>query len=400
VKGAWTGTACAVLALLVGLLAAPRAQAHERSASRSTWRVVGDHVHIEVTVAARDVASGLLGVDPDAGNGSAVREALIQALRASNGPGPCKPDRLSFRALAAAPGSLAWEWNVRCSAVPRRLTVESHLFEREVPHHLHIASIRGQGASADLILTSGERTATVVVGAAEPVSFLRALRLGVEHLAGGADHLVFLLTLVLVSSRLRALVASITGFTIGHSVTLALGALGWVHPRAALVEGLIGISIVVVAVERPWLASTRRGPLAPLAVVGVLLAAAYLGGDPSLSRALFGTALAASAYYALLARAQEPSRLHAAAAAAFGLVHGLGFAGALAAQPLPREQLLLTLLGFNVGIELAQVVVAAVAWTTLRALLRARIVGATWVLDIVSAAACCAGVFWAVTRLG
>lgn len=391
----WAAVAAWVCLCLVPV----HALAHERSTSHSTWTLVDDDAHVVLTVAARDVAAGMLGVDPSRGDGSALREALVRALVVAVPSGACIVDRTTFRALAARTGHLAWEWRARCPGGSDSLTLESHLFEREAPHHLHVARIRAGGVAVELILSGAERVATAQLSRPEPIGVWRALRLGVEHLALGFDHLAFLLTLIVVANTLRALVVTVTGFTLGHSVTLALGALGWVHPQVALVEALIGLSIVVVAVESVWLPQARRRVALPVSVVAGLVALAMIAASASVTRALLGTALFVGAYYALAVRTQRLARLHAGLAALFGLIHGLGFAGALSERPLTPEQFVPTLFGFNLGIELAQLAIAAMVWVALATLRRRSPQTARVLLELASATACGMGVYWTITRL-
>jgi len=157
--------------------------------------------------------------------------------------------------------------------------------------------------------------------------FPRYVRLGVEHLAVGLDHLLFLLALVLVvfdprverERPLRSLLLTVTGFTAGHAVTLSLAVLGGLTLPSAPVEACIALSIVFLAAElvrdpaslvfrRPWLV-----------------------------------------------------------AAGFGLLHGLGFAGALAELGLPPADAPEALVAFHVGLELAQLAFVALALGVLRA---------------------------------
>jgi hydrogenase/urease accessory protein HupE len=141
--------------------------------------------------------------------------------------------------------------------------------------------------------------------------------LGFEHILGGADHLLFVLGLLLLISSRRRLLLSVTAFTAGHSVTLALASLG-VFPRAGpAVEALIALSVVLLASE----------------------------------------AAAARPVRTLTARRPE------LIAAGFGLLHGLGFAGALAEIGLPRDGLWTALGAFNVGVEFGQLAFIAVALT-------------------------------------
>ncbi len=146
--------------------------------------------------------------------------------------------------------------------------------------------------------------------------------LGVEHILSGVDHLLFVLGLLFLVGFNRRLVATITAFTLAHSLTLALSALGWLTLRSAPVEALIALSIVLVAGEA-------------------------LRTEPTLSR-----------------------RWPALVAFLFGLAHGLGFAGALALIGLPQNHLAVALLTFNVGVELGQLLVVGAAFGLWRVLSR------------------------------
>ncbi len=145
-----------------------------------------------------------------------------------------------------------------------------------------------------------------------PPGQLEYLRLGVEHILGGLDHLVFVLGLVaLVWGRWRALVGAVTSFTAAHSVTLAITALGLVRVVGAAVEAIIALSILLLAVE--------------------LSASGEPGSTPSWT-----------------------ARAPWVVAFVCGLVHGFGFAGALAEIGLPADAVGSALLLFNLGVELGQ----------------------------------------------
>jgi hydrogenase/urease accessory protein HupE len=143
--------------------------------------------------------------------------------------------------------------------------------------------------------------------------------LGVEHILAGFDHLLFVLALVFLVGFQRRLVWTITAFTAAHSITLALSALGWLALRPPPVEATIALSIMLVAGE------------------------------------------------ALRSRATLARRWPALVAFLFGLVHGLGFAGALKEIGLPDNHLLVALLSFNVGVEAGQLLVVALAGLVLLA---------------------------------
>jgi hypothetical protein len=155
------------------------------------------------------------------------------------------------------------------------------------------------------------------VGGPGGAAVLAYLRLGVEHLVFGIDHVLFVLGLLLLVRRPLALVQVISAFTVAHSVTLALSATGRVRVPQGPVEAAIALSILFLAVE---LARARRGKELGLA-----------GRSPWI--VAFG----------------------------FGLLHGFGFAGALAEIGLPRGAAAIALLLFNLGVELGQLALVAIA---------------------------------------
>jgi len=145
------------------------------------------------------------------------------------------------------------------------------------------------------------------------------LVLGIDHILSGIDHLLFVLALILLVKGLRSLIATITAFTIAHSLTLVAATLGFVHVPVAPTEAVIALSIVFVAAE---IINSHRGRQG--------MAGRY------------------------------PWRI----AFVFGLLHGLGFAGALAEIGLPQSSIPLALLFFNLGIEIGQLLFVAVVLAT------------------------------------
>jgi hypothetical protein len=151
-------------------------------------------------------------------------------------------------------------------------------------------------------------------GAPAPAVLYSYGRLGIEHILFGYDHLLFVLGLILLVHSWSSLIKTITAFTAAHSVALALAVFGVIHVPPAPVEALIAGSIVLVALE---LARPRDAP-------------------PTVTR-----------------------RFPWAVAFAFGLLHGLGFAGALREIGLPPDQIPVSLLGFNLGVEAGQLMFVA-----------------------------------------
>lgn len=173
--------------------------------------------------------------------------------------------------------------------------------------------------------------------------------LGVEHILSGFDHLMFVLALLFLVGFNRKLLFTITAFTLAHSLTLALSALGLLTLRPPPVEATIALSIVLVAAEA-------------------------LHGERTLSR-----------------------RWPALVAFLFGLVHGLGFAGALQEIGLPQKHLSVALLTFNVGVELGQLLVVTLAFGIYRAFSRwpKFVMARTPALYVIGTIAA----YWSVTRV-
>jgi hypothetical protein len=196
---------------------------------------------------------------------------------------------------------------------------------------------------------------------AHPLSDLDAHRLGwtrFAHIVGlgfthilplGVDHVLFVCGLFLLAGGTRALLLQISAFTVAHSVTLAIAALGIVRVPAAIVEPLIALSIAYVAIENLMSSSLSRWRLA----------------------IVFG----------------------------FGLLHGLGFAGALRDLGVSRPDLPATLVGFNVGVELGQIAVVILAATLVRLLPVPANQRRQWITVPASAAIAAMGIFWAIQRL-
>lgn len=178
--------------------------------------------------------------------------------------------------------------------------------------------------------------------------------LGIEHILTGVDHLAFVLALLLLVGPGRRLLATVTAFTIAHSVTLAAATLGAVHVPPRPVEAVIALSIVFVAAE-------------------ILHGAA---GRPGIT-------------------ARQPWLV----AFTFGLLHGLGFAGALADVGLPAQAVPLALLCFNVGVELGQLAFIAAVLAVAALVRRMRVRWPPWSWYVPPYAIGAVAAYWTFERL-
>jgi hydrogenase/urease accessory protein HupE len=180
------------------------------------------------------------------------------------------------------------------------------------------------------------------------------LVLGVEHILGGIDHLLFVLALLLIVRGGQRILMTITAFTVAHSITLVSATLGWMHVPGPPVEAMIALSIVFVAAE------IVRG----------------LRGRPGLT---------ASAPWIV--------------AFSFGLLHGFGFAGALAQVGLPQKAVPLALLTFNVGVEVGQLMFVALAVGVRAAMSRLPAPKQAWMSFATPYAIGCVAMFWMIERV-
>jgi len=247
---------------------------------------------------------------------------------------------------------------VRCEpeALERSVRIES------LPVGVQVAvRLEGEGGQLrELLLDAGTPSFTLAASEApQPETLGRAVALGAEHIAFGIDHLLFVAVLVLVHRRrgtdgglgraeLTRLLGTLTAFTVGHSLTLALAVLELVSLPSAPVETCIALSVLLVAAE---VARAERGGAADTLVF------------------------------------TRPWLL----AGIFGLVHGLGFAGALRDSGLGHRSVTTVLVGFNVGVELGQIAFVAVLLAALALVGRTKLgargpLGLAYVAGVLAAA--------------
>lgn len=364
----------AFLAVSFSICWVPRAFAHDPFEMTADGRLSPDKLVLQITM-SRSTAYAL--VDPDILGGTSftpeVMPRLIKALeaRAGNileieaGDAPlvlrktnvtitqeedveflleyAPPTKSPLRFRATHVKKLGYGYGVSLTLTGDKEFLGSKLLmEHDLVLELPI-SLTPDGTPAG---TVGTDTAP----ARPSFSFLSYLRLGIEHILGGFDHLLFLAALLVVCRSLRGFLVIITCFTLAHSLTLGLAALDILTISPAVVEPLIAASIVYVAVEN------------------------------------------------LVRRGQEPKG-RGWLTLTFGLIHGFGFAGALKATGLGRDMMsvALPLFSFNLGVELGQLLVAAVClplWWQLRKLKPVDRYGAIAISAVVGAM----GIYWLLER--
>ena len=302
---------------------------------------------------------------------SAVRYVTERFSVTSDGRA-CTPTRVGDFTIGRREGvpyaGLLLDW--ACSERGDDLEVRSGLFpdgETYVKGTKTIVTYELDGRSGSAALDAGHPSFSI--GQAWYERFWEFFRLGAEHLLSGIDHILFLLALIAGSRRLREIVLVATSFTLAHSVTFMLAALGLVDAPAGIVEPVIALSIAVVAGWHLWRLWRRRGHASDLETAG--------RGHFSLDRAGW---------------------IRLGVVFCFGLVHGLGFAGALGIDEAWSWTLLWSLLVFNVGIETVQLAIIAALFPLLIVLRHRAPTAGLWATGVISAGVSAMGLVWFVQR--
>lgn len=322
------------LVALITLFACSTAWAHKPSDSYLRLERTGpQELAGRWDIALRDLEFAI-GLDANADNAitwgelKARREALfayaLARLDISTEGKRCtlKPGLLKFTEHTDG-GYAVLYFDVDCPVLVARFTLAYHLFAEIDPSHRGLLQVRSDVVSQTAVLGPENPTVEIALGEASYWrAFIDYLRQGIHHIWIGTDHVLFVITLLLPSvlfyrdrrwrpreragSAVREVVEVITGFTVAHSITLALAVLGVVSLPSRLVESAIALSIVLMALNNLY-------PIVP--------------------------------------------RGRWALAFAFGLAHGFGFASVLVNLDLPRGILALALFGFNVGVEIGQLAI-------------------------------------------
>ncbi|MFI7606325.1 HupE/UreJ family protein [Micromonospora sp. NPDC049366] len=302
-----------------------------------------------------------------------VLDYVSERFSVTSGDGPCTASQVGDVAMGAREGvpyaRLVLDW--ACPAGADEHEVRSGLFpdaEEYVKGTKTIVTYDLDGRTGSAALDAGNPSFST--GQSWYERFREFFVLGAEHLLGGIDHILFLLALIAGSRRLREIVLAATSFTLAHSVTFMLAALGLVDVPAAVVEPVIALSIAVVAGWHLWRLWRRGDHATDLETTR--------GGHFSLDRAGW---------------------IRLGIVFCFGLVHGLGFAGALGIDQAWSWTLLWSLLVFNVGIETVQLAIIGVVFPLLIVLRRTYPRVGLWLTGAIAAGVSIMGLIWFFQRL-
>jgi hydrogenase/urease accessory protein HupE len=305
--------------LTVALLFAPAALSHEVGLSDGDYTWSNAEMSAEIQISIRDLVYAFPRLDANE-DGDLSRDEIEDAASiwsssaaglfpVRQGEQPCATQISGLE--RADDDGVKWAIRAQCPDDAPAPSLKLSLLEKLPRGHRHVAQWTNGTVVLDRVLHARDATWQPMgeVQDAPPVASAYLI-LGVEHILIGADHLLFVFALILVGGRLRQLALVITAFTLGHSVTLVATTLGWVAPDMRWVEAAIALSVAWVGLENFWLKDASRRWMITLP---------------------------------------------------FGLIHGFGFASVLSDIGLPKADEVLALALFNVGVEVGQLMVLALA---------------------------------------
>ena len=332
-------------------------EAHNRSESYSKFNFTSNEQGMAIQITGSIKQDIFNNLNPTSHFQS--YESLVTYLDKAINPGSsCKLNESVEINENISLGVLKFVWSFQCLQIPESISMS--LFQDLGVTHTHIARGVIDGQSVPEFMFASTQDAWVIGLPGESnvnqSSYFGYFKSGVQHILSGWDHLTFLLGLLLLFTG-RFLIIAITGFTIGHSLTLGLGAMNVLRVHSEIIETLIGFSILLLALEYFLKHAFEINKLIknlalsfcaflPLTIFGNL--------DPIL---IVGLAVFLTFYLSLTNHYSNPW-LPLMVTIFFCLIHGLGFASSIAESGIPQDRLLPIILSFNIGVEVGQLAVA------------------------------------------
>jgi len=392
----------AVLALAVGVLAPAAALAHVRSESHSVWEINGPNIDLVMTIPKVETQR----LNP---NGPQVDDPALETYLSGRvyplSAGVRCPLVPPMVALSSAPEFRRVDFTYKCPS-DKNVSIHSGAFFDRVQSHTNFAQIQNV-ATGDFVeeLITADRQTVQVTGGQESklknASIFEFVRMGIMHIFTGVDHMSFLLGMVMISRRLKDLIFVVTGFTIGHSITLALAVTGIIRPHADYIDALVALTICLIGAENLGVA-TKKPAVFALGLAGIIVAMAGIkalgfGGLPILLSV--GAGLFTANYLMVSGSLPDAGRLRMVITLVFGLIHGFGFAAGLLELQIPPGRLAEMLVGFNIGVEIGQLTLVLGVLGLVWMLSRVRLtVPRPIFVDVASTFLVAEGLYWYVSR--
>jgi hydrogenase/urease accessory protein HupE len=373
--------------LVAAMLLATARQAEAHPAPFSFLDLLIDANGVRGTLIVHDLdAAHDLAIEPaDQLLDSAIAESYRARLQDLLGPrlaliADGSPRLPAWTGLEVVPERFGLKLSFALGPRPGRLDVETVMFPYDPMHQTFVNVYEDGTLRQQSILTVDAPSLRYFAGTTQGRwSVVRTfVAAGIEHILIGPDHVLFLIGLLLPGGSLRRLALIVTAFTIGHSITLSVAALDVFSPPGRLIEPLIALTIVVVGTDN-------------LFVIGVRPQTAENDADSA--------HVARTASFSAVRGLTPPRDARPLFAGFFGLIHGFGFASVLKEFGLPTEALAWSLVSFNIGVEIGQLIIVSVAATLLAVIIRGRPSLASPLARWGSVGVILAGTYWFVERL-
>ncbi len=373
---------------------------HQRSESYSNWNIeIQDEVlSIKTVFSVRE--SVLLNLNLD--DISTLENYLINSISFSD----CELNDLVSK-LSYREGLYKFSINQECFLEESdEFLIKNDAFFDLNSSHSHIAKIKiNNKAFPEKIFLNSDRVLKINLKTTDIPeesllsSFISYFGLGLEHISTGFDHLAFLLGLLLINRKFKNILIAITGFTLGHTLSFCLAVLGLISPASSFVEATIGFSIFILGIEY---LSKNKNVFAKylffmLVFWALFLFSFYKINGNNLLLGYLGLMVFGFSYLAL-SKNSKSLLFSLLITSLFGLVHGFGFGGYLSEVGLPENKLYLALIGFNLGVELGQIVAALIFLFLLYVIKGLKFINKNIVETLLAISLVSVGVFWFIER--
>ena len=374
--------------------------AHQRSESYSNWSIEIIENKANIKAAFNVKESVLLKYNLD--DLSSLEDYLLKSVSISL----CKLDRSETK-TSYSKGIYKFSINVDCYFEEgQAVKIDNKAFFDIDSSHSHIARIKVNNKNyPEKIFLKTDQSLEINTKSPEVFekssfsSFFSYLGLGLEHISTGFDHLAFLLGLLLINKNLKNIFIAITGFTLGHTLSFCAAVLGVIYPSSGFVEATIGFSIFILGYE--YLSRDRDNFLNYLQAmllfwVFFLISFYYFNGSYLFSGYLGLMIFCLS--YLIIVNKSKNLFLSLLITSLFGLVHGFGFGGYLSEVGLPQESIYLALIGFNLGVEIGQIIAASFFLLALLFIRKLKTINEKIIESILAISLVGIGAFWFIER--
>ena len=354
------------LIVLVFLLFNTQAYTHYFSESFSKWNITGSDISANFSILELEATRILQVKEYEkmlTGNEFSEKDIfkiyLNNHIHVYSADLKCKSSN-DIIELSADEGYLRYELAFKCPSEENIKIINNALFN-VIQSHIHIARIYLENdLLTEKALFFNDQSVDISEKETE-LSFFSSFKnffySGLNHILGGYDHLLFILGLLIIVTNLNRLILVITGFTIGHSITLFLSLVDIVQVNASIVESLIGFTIMFVGLE--YFYKNNNGRLLSIGYIVLLLPMLFIlsffTNIQFSGLLMMGLLLFSLGYFFLKENLKNSDNLLILITIVFGLIHGFGFGGFLLNTEINSGNILSGLLGFNLGVEFGQI---------------------------------------------